>query len=53
MDCPSFNWNVLENLDDYLINKDLLETIHIGRCNQHILHGAFQNAIQSSGCNID
>ena len=53
MDCPSVNWNVLENLDDYLINKDLLETIHIGRCNQHILHGAFQTAIQSSGCNID
>ena len=49
MDSPSVNWNVLEKLDDYLMNKDLPETIHIGNCNQHILHRAFQTAIQSSG----
>ena len=53
MDDPSVNWNVLEKVDDYLMNKDLPETIHIGSCNQHILHGAFQTAIQSSGWNID
>ena len=46
---PSVTWNVLEKLDDYLKNKDLPETIHIGCCNQHILHGAFQTAIRSSG----
>ena len=33
MDGPSVNWNVLEKLDDYLMNKDLPETIHIGSCN--------------------
>ena len=49
MDGPSVNWNVLEKLDDYLMNKDLPETIHIGNCSQHILHRAFQTAIQSSG----
>ena len=49
MNGPSVNWNVLEKLDDYLMNKDLPETIHIGNCNQHILHRAFQTAIQSSG----
>ena len=53
MDGPSVNWNVLEKLDDYLTNIDLPETIDIGSCNQHILHGAFQTAIQSSGWNID
>ena len=45
--------DVLEKLDDYLTNKVLPETIHIGSCNEHILHGAFQTAIQSSGWNID
>ena len=49
MDDPSVNWNVLEKVDDYLMNKDLPETIHVGSCNQHIL----QTAIQSSGWNID
>ena len=53
MDGPSVNWNVLEKLDDYLTNIDLPGTIDIGSCNQHILHGAFQTAIQSSGWNID
>ena len=53
MNGPSVNWNVLEKLDDYLMNKDFPETIHIGSCNQHILHGAFQTAIHSSGWNID
>ena len=53
MDGPSVNWNVLEKLDDYLTNMELPETIHIGSCNQHILHRAFQTAIQSSGWNID
>ena len=53
MDGPSVYWNVLEKLDDYLTNKDIPETIYIGSCNQHILHGAFQTAIQSSGLNID
>ena len=53
MDSPSVNRNVLEKADDYLMNKDLPETIHIGSCNMHILHGAFQTAIQSSGWNID
>ena len=53
MDGPSVNQNVLEKLGDYLINKGLTETIHSGGCNEHILHGAFQTAIQSSGWNID
>ena len=53
MDGPSVYWNVLEKLDDYLTNKDIPETIYIGSCNQHILHGAFQTAVQSSGLNID
>ena len=44
---------MLEKLDDYLTNKDLPKTIHIGSCNQNILPGAFQTAIQSSGWNID
>ena len=35
------------------MNKDLPETIHIGSCNQHIMHGVFQTAIQSSGWNND
>ena len=38
MDGPSVNWNVLEKIDDYLMNKDVPGTIHIGGCNQHILH---------------
>ena len=53
MDGPPVNWNVLEKLDDYLTNKDLPETIHIESCNQNILPGAFQTAIQISGRNID
>ena len=53
MDGPSVNCNVLEKLDDYLMNKDLPETIHIRSCDQDILHRAFQTAIQSSGWNID
>ena len=53
MDGPSVNWNVLEKLGDYLTNKDLPETIHIGSCNQHIFQGSFQTAIQSSGWNIE
>ena len=42
MDGPCVNWNVLEKLDDYLMNKDLPETTDIGGCNQHIFHGALQ-----------
>ena len=53
MDGSCVNWNVLEKLDDYLMNKDLPETIHIGGCNQHIFHGALQTAIQNSRWNID
>ena len=53
MDGPSVNWNVLEKVDDYLMSKDLHETIHIGSCSQHILHEACQTVIQSSGWNID
>ena len=53
VDGPSVNWNVLEKVDDYLMNKDLPETIHIGSCSQHILHEACQTVIQSSGWNID
>ena len=45
MDGPSVNCNVLEKLDDYLMNKDLPETIHIRSCDQDILHRAFQTAI--------
>ena len=52
MDGPCVNWNVLEKLDDYLMNKDLPETIDIGGCNQHIFQGALQTAIQSSRWNI-
>ena len=45
MDGPSVNCNVLEKLDDYLMIKDLPETIHIRSCDQDILHRAFQTAI--------
>ena len=38
MNGPSVNWNVLEKIDDYLMSKDVPETIHVGGCNQHILH---------------
>ena len=44
---------MVEKLYDYLKKKYLPENIHIGYCNQHILHEAFQTAIQSSGWNID
>ena len=45
MDGPSVKCNVLEKLDDYLMIKDLPETIHIRSCDQDILHRAFQTAI--------
>ena len=37
MDGSSVNWNVLEKLDDYLTNRDLPETTHVGSFNQHML----------------
>ena len=49
IDGPSVNCNVLVKLEDDLKSKDLPETIHIGSCNQHILHEAFQTVIQNSG----
>ena len=53
MDGPSVNWNVLDRLDNYLNEKDIPSTIHIGSCNQHILHGAFKTAMDQSGWSID
>ena len=41
-------WKVLKILDDHLNEKDLPKTLSIGSCNQHILHGAFQTAVQTS-----
>ena len=54
-----FNWNSLHGrLNSHnkvwsYKKKDLPETIYIGSCNQHILHGAFQTAIPTSVKNID
>ena len=48
MDGPSVNWKVLEMLDNDLNEKDLPKALRIDSCNQHILHGALQTAVQAS-----
>ena len=40
-------------LDDHLNEKKLPKIRSVGRCNQHILYGALQTAVQSSVWNLD
>lgn len=53
VDWASVNSEVLEMLDDHLNEKKLPKIRSIGRCNQHILYGALQTAVQSSVWNLD
>ena len=53
MDGLSVNWIVLDKLDNYLNEKDIPSTIQTGSCNQRILHGVLNTAMNQSTWGVD
>ena len=52
MDGPNINWNVLDLLDDKLMSDNFSETLNIGSCAQHTVHGSLKNEFQKSTWNM-
>ena len=49
MDGPSTNWNVLNLVNNHLVENGYKNSIEIGSCTLHIVHGAFQTGATKSG----
>lgn len=52
MDGPTTNWSVLNLIDGCLEDGGFSNTINIGSCSLHILHGAFGTGIHITGWKI-
>ena len=50
---PHVNWKVLKLLDDKLVSENLSETVNIGSCAQHVVHGALKTGTKSSEFDTD
>ena len=48
----STNWNVLDLINDHQVANGFQNTLDIGSCLLHILHGAFQTGMIKLGWNI-
>ena len=48
MDGPTTNWCVLDLLDERLVESGFKQTLNIGSCTLHILHGAFRTGMQKT-----
>ena len=53
MDGPNVNWSVFKVLDEHFSEHDFGTLINIGSCGLHIVHGAFQTGVQSTGWDIE
>ena len=53
MDRPNVNWNVSDLLDDKLMSENFSETLNIGSCAQHAVHGSLKNGFQKSTWNMN
>ena len=49
MDGPNVNWSVFKMLVEHSSEHDFGTLINIGNCGLHIVHGAFQTGVQSTG----
>ena len=49
MDGLNVNWSVFKMLDEHFSEHDFGTLINIGSCGLHIVHGAFQTGVQSTG----
>ena len=53
MDGPSTNWNVLNLVNNHLVENGYKNSIEIGSCTLHIVHGAFQTGATKSGWELN
>ena len=53
MDGPSTNWNVLNLVNNQLVENGYKNSIEIGSCTLHIVHGAFQTGATKSGWELN